>query len=271
MSLSIHQELQDYMPAVTSETDGELERQLLAEGGPSEPIVVWKGRDIIVDGHRRYKICQKHDLSFKIRYVEFSDISAVKVWMARWAIARRNLDKLQMTAFIKAMIDGVRATGKLEREAASQVADQLGVSRSTAYRAQETQRKVSSLPEEARQKILSKAVPSTVTDVARLSHMPPEEVNTVVSTAQTEGIALREAIDRHEEEAVLDTAVDSDVSVCDVPNLPTSQLIKAAQKSLGKFIRDLSDLHQVNANPMEYRSCKRSLEAIGLSLQNWLN
>ncbi|RKX21924.1 MAG: hypothetical protein DRP45_11815, partial [Candidatus Zixiibacteriota bacterium] len=38
-----------------------LEKNILADGC-REALVVWKGKNILVDGHNRLKICKKHDI-----------------------------------------------------------------------------------------------------------------------------------------------------------------------------------------------------------------
>jgi len=43
------------------------------------PILVWKG--IVIDGHRRYAICKKHKIPFKIAEADFKSIEDAKLWI----------------------------------------------------------------------------------------------------------------------------------------------------------------------------------------------
>ena len=41
-----------------------LEQNIIKEGC-RDALVVWKEKDILLDGHNRYKICKKHDFPYK--------------------------------------------------------------------------------------------------------------------------------------------------------------------------------------------------------------
>jgi hypothetical protein len=64
------------------------------------PIRIWKGHNIIVDGHNRYRVCKEHDIEFTTLEMEFDSREAVRDWMYREQLTRRNLDKLQRTYFL---------------------------------------------------------------------------------------------------------------------------------------------------------------------------
>ena len=51
-----------------------LEQSVLAKG-IRDPLVVWKrnGEYVMLDGHHRYELAQKHGLSFNIVEMEFDD------------------------------------------------------------------------------------------------------------------------------------------------------------------------------------------------------
>ena len=63
MEFIIDAEFRDLIPPLTEEEYQGLEKNLLENGfNPAFPILVWKGQNIIVDGHNRYSICVKHNL-----------------------------------------------------------------------------------------------------------------------------------------------------------------------------------------------------------------
>jgi N6-adenosine-specific RNA methylase IME4 len=51
--------------------------------------VTWNG--ILVDGHNRYRIATEYDIDFETVEKEFTDMNAVKIWMATNQLGRRNL------------------------------------------------------------------------------------------------------------------------------------------------------------------------------------
>lgn len=75
----------------------EIERQQLEENllrdGIRDPLVVWQGHGIIVDGHNRFSIAQKHGLHFKTTEMHFADRDAVKVWIVQNQFGRRNVNR----------------------------------------------------------------------------------------------------------------------------------------------------------------------------------
>ena len=90
MELEINRELQELVPALSKPEQDALIASLNVEGC-RQPITVWKGKNIIIDGHNRYAICNKFDIPFKVEELEFEDEYRVKIWMINNQLARRNL------------------------------------------------------------------------------------------------------------------------------------------------------------------------------------
>jgi hypothetical protein len=88
--LKIDPEFSAYLPRHTPEERQRLEAQLLTEGC-RDPIVIWQGQDIIVDGMERFSICCEHNIAFHTTELEFGTREAVKTWMSSNQISRRNL------------------------------------------------------------------------------------------------------------------------------------------------------------------------------------
>jgi len=61
------------------------------------PLILWNG--ILIDGHNRYEIIQKHDLPFQTISMEFDTRDDVIIWIISTQIARRNLSALQLSHF----------------------------------------------------------------------------------------------------------------------------------------------------------------------------
>lgn len=88
-TLQISEGLQKLIPPLSSEELITLEESLKKEGC-RDPLVVWN--DTIIDGHHRYAICRKHNISFNT--VENKDLETeldVKLWMINNQFSRRNL------------------------------------------------------------------------------------------------------------------------------------------------------------------------------------
>ena len=56
--LRIDPEFEEKIPPLTDDEFTQLEANIMAEGALLSPLIVWDG--VIVDGHNRYRIIQKH-------------------------------------------------------------------------------------------------------------------------------------------------------------------------------------------------------------------
>lgn len=92
MELKIDPEFRDLLRPLTIEEREELLQSILTLGC-RDPIDVWKGSDIIVDGMNRYEICQDNAIPFKVRYLKFDNRADVLAWIINNQLARRNLTK----------------------------------------------------------------------------------------------------------------------------------------------------------------------------------
>ena len=83
-------QLRSLIPALQASEFDMLEASILAEG-VRDPVVVWEGQDVIVDGHNRHAICDKHGLVYPTVAMSFEDRDAVIQWMCENQLGRRNL------------------------------------------------------------------------------------------------------------------------------------------------------------------------------------
>jgi hypothetical protein len=87
-------ELQSLIPPLLKEEYELLESSILAEGC-RERIILWKKDEaqfVLIDGHNRYSICQKHNKPFEVKVHEsLQDLDAVKDWMIDNQLGKRNV------------------------------------------------------------------------------------------------------------------------------------------------------------------------------------
>lgn len=99
--LVIDKEFEELLPVLTPEEFDRLEKSVV-KNGMLDPIKVWEepdtGKYIIIDGHNRYKILKKNNISlnywenYKIMYAdELPTRDDVKRWMLEQQLGRRNL------------------------------------------------------------------------------------------------------------------------------------------------------------------------------------
>jgi hypothetical protein len=139
-------ELKQFILPLSKEEFTTLEQNILAQGC-RDPLVVWKKSDsklILVDGHNRFEICQKHNLPYKIKKIEFLNIGEVKGWMVDNQLGRRNLNPDQLSYYRgikylslkknKGGYNQVLSKGQNELLTAEVLSEQFKVSESTIKR-----------------------------------------------------------------------------------------------------------------------------------------
>ena len=93
MNIVVLEELKAYIDPLTPDEHDALERSLLAEGC-RDALVLWG--DVLVDGHNRYGICQKHGLPFHtVQNPNFRSMEDVHLWMIDQHLGRRSLSDFQ--------------------------------------------------------------------------------------------------------------------------------------------------------------------------------
>ena len=93
MNIVVREDLKTYIDPLTADEHDALERSLLAEGC-RDALVLWG--DVLVDGHNRYGLCQKHGLAFTaVQNTRFRSLEDVHLWMIDQHLGRRSVSDFQ--------------------------------------------------------------------------------------------------------------------------------------------------------------------------------
>ena len=93
MNIVVNPDLQAYIDPLTPEEYTALERSILAEGC-RDALVLWG--QVLVDGHNRYGICQKHGITFQtVQNTRFTSMEDVHLWMIEQHLGRRSVSDFQ--------------------------------------------------------------------------------------------------------------------------------------------------------------------------------
>ena len=104
LHLTIDPEFASKIPPLREEELKQLEENILADGVVINPLIVWNG--VIVDGHNRYRILQKHpEIQFTTYEKQFSDRYAAIAWICKNQLGRRNLTPQQFKYLIGQQYD----------------------------------------------------------------------------------------------------------------------------------------------------------------------
>ena len=95
-NIQIDGEFRGLIPPLGEEEFVQLEANVLAEG-IREPLIVWKEENLLIDGHNRYELSQRHGLDFRVQLKTFDSREAAKSWMINNQLGRRNLSSEQQS------------------------------------------------------------------------------------------------------------------------------------------------------------------------------
>lgn len=159
--ITIDAELELLLPPLSEDENVELLKSIQRDGF-TDPIIVWLGHNILVDGHNRHRIWtttgMSEDDAPEIIEKQFTSRDAVKEWMLRRQLARRNLTDamrvmvaLQLRPMLESKAKEKQKAGGVEKvpqqkvepiEVRDEIAKSAGVSK-------ETVRKVEAVLEKA--------------------------------------------------------------------------------------------------------------------------
>ena len=181
--IKIDPEFQTLIPPLSDDEYQRLEKSILAEG-VRECIITWDGT--IIDGHNRYRICQKHGLECPSIERSFQSRDAAKIWIIENQLGRRNLEPGQKAALVIERSEAeVRERARLRQMSNLRRGPRVTTEPSQNENAQETGRTHEVLAKQAG------VSPTTVKRVIGVKRKDPELYNKVRSGEITAREAYR--------------------------------------------------------------------------------
>ncbi|MFW9616529.1 plasmid replication/partition related protein [Aquabacterium sp.] len=179
MTITVLEELRAYIDPLTPDEHEALERSILAEGC-RDALVLWG--DVLVDGHNRYGICQKHGIPFQtVQNPRFTCMEDVHLWMIEQHLGRRSVSDFQR---------GVLALRKKEILASRREALQAALAAAQAEAAAAAgEASAASAPEispEARQELEALETREALARAARLSSTTVSHIEKIQKQAAPE-------------------------------------------------------------------------------------
>lgn len=103
-------EMAQLLPPLTGEQLSALEADLLANGCYS-PVIVNEDM-VVIDGHHRHELCEKHGIPYKMAVFSFTDMLEAKQWALDTQKGRRNLDKWELGKIALKLREDVEARAR---------------------------------------------------------------------------------------------------------------------------------------------------------------
>lgn len=195
LSLIINPKYEQIIPPLTSDEFAQLEENILAEGRIINPIITWK--DVIVDGHNRYKIALKHThIPFTTISKEFACDDEVVIWICNNQLGRRNITDSHREYLVGKRYDAEKNMHGGDRKSATtkssgqndhlishkktreKIAEETGLTDTGVRRADEFARGVDIADEicpGTKDKILSEELTPRKKDIRSISKLPKAE------------------------------------------------------------------------------------------------
>jgi hypothetical protein len=199
----IDPEFEGLIPPLSAGELAALQRSLEAEGC-RDALVVWKGRQILVDGHNRIRWCREKGCPFAVIEKEFADREEVKAYLVREQLGRRNLSPVAESYLRGKRYLELRHQGRKEptsghsdpKRVSEQLAEEFKVGEKTIRRdgafAAAVDAIVAECGAEARNLILSRETGLARGGVRRLAALEPEAERKFVEELKATGKAPRQ-------------------------------------------------------------------------------
>lgn len=107
--LLINDVFKDLIPPLSFEELNILEQSIL-DHGITDPIQTWNG--YIIDGHNRYNISKKHNITFQVKELEFNSEEDAKIYIINKQLGRRNINSFVKLELSEKLRDELKKKGK---------------------------------------------------------------------------------------------------------------------------------------------------------------
>jgi phage N-6-adenine-methyltransferase len=107
----INPEFSALVPPLAPGERDQLEANIRAEGC-LDPLIVWRGSGILLDGHHRLEICKRHGIEFEVVELSMDDEAAARLWIANHQLGKRNLTPFQRAELALLVEEPIRRRAK---------------------------------------------------------------------------------------------------------------------------------------------------------------
>ena len=100
----VDEEFRSLIPPLTDEARTGLEKGLLRDGC-LDPLIVWAEQQVLLDGHNRKEICDRHGIDYETRELSLPGRDDAKRWIIEHQFGRRNLTKYQRAELALTLVE----------------------------------------------------------------------------------------------------------------------------------------------------------------------
>jgi len=243
-NIIIDVDIRSMIPPLTDDERATLEENIKADKEILSPLIVWKEKRILLDGHNRKEIGDRLGIGYRVKEISFTERNDAEIWVKKTQLGRRNLSPDQ-ASIIRGSIYNQTSKGhggardksssgqNVHLKTSQKLAEEFGVTERTIRRDGEFA--------EAVEKV--KKIDKEIGDKAIAGKAPPK--NRVIKAAKvvdTNPKKAKEILDGKDDEKAAPPPVD----MLDQP-LPDRANIREAFASSDVFKQAMNDLRRVKS------------------------
>ncbi len=188
----IDEEFRSLIPSLRQEEFLQLEANITNEGC-REPLVVWEGYKILIDGHHRHRICETYRIPYKIVELKLESRFDVKRWIIMNQIGKRNITNDARLYLIGRYYRDVKHNQGGDRTRAMYrnctlhskelVGRMFNIHPNTVMNASKFSKaldRIAEIQPESKELIEDGTIKTTQTDIVKLATLPAEDIERVL-------------------------------------------------------------------------------------------
>jgi len=210
-AITIDNEFRSLIPPLTDIERSQLEDNLHRDGC-RDPLVVWRGEHVLIDGHNRFEICNRDEISYDVVELSFESREKVKHWILCNQLGRRNLPPDVLSELRGLIYNDSQSQGKRtdltsgqngpKLSTAKKLAKELGVSERTIKRDGQYAKAIAKVTEtvpDIRAKVRSGKVKKS--DVIAAAKSPDDAAEIIAGTKKPEAKPAEESVASDEQKS----------------------------------------------------------------------
>lgn len=233
--LTIDDELMSLLEPHSKEEFEQLRKNILEDGRVIDPIIVWEGEDIIVDGMTRYQIALAEGVPFNTIEIPFEDRAQVKEWVFAHQFGRRNGDGLARSRWramlVEAKASSISSGNVPKSRVVREIATTTGVTERQVWVDTAVAEVLDSLPLNAKRNIENRHIAATPASIARIRSLPETQKSQVCDVLENLPTGIGEDLVFRSVDEVIDAVQAHQESTANTP----VQINKKLEQELAKM------------------------------------
>jgi len=258
--LIIDKEFRDLIPRMTMEEYGRLTESIKVEGC-REAIVTWN--NVIVDGHTRYEICMRYDISFRTIEKQFSDRDEARRWTIFNQLSRRNLsdyDRIRLASQLKGVFKARASFNQLSGLKQNQNSGDVATTKKSAASEKYDKPSQNTTVTEnfPQREITPIKTREEIADLACVSGRTVDKFNAIEEkgTAELKQAASQKKVSIHTAAAIAELPVEEQKEIL---NMPAKEIVKKAKEVRQQRPNVAEAARQISTEKTEIRDEIRSI------------